>query len=120
MKIIVRIFIKLGFKRIGRCFSHDDCPYVIDFVAPPVAIRHESIRQFEILKTALGALELLTPIDCVKDHLCSFFHWNDAQALEQALLVAKDRVIDLANVKHWAKAEGHQDKLKQFLDRLSQ
>lgn len=32
---------KLGFKRSGRCFSHAKCPYLIDFVNPPIAIGHE-------------------------------------------------------------------------------
>ena len=119
LKLIEQTLAKVGFKRTGRCFVHEDCPYLIDFVNPPVAIGHESIRLFEILKTPTGSLELLTPTDCVKDRLCSFFHWNDEQALEQALLVAKDRSVDLENIKHWAIAEGHKEKLKRFLSKLA-
>lgn len=118
LKLIEKTLTKLGFKRTGRCFAHEDCSYLIDFVTPPVAIGHESIRHFETLKTPIGSLELLTPTDCIKDRLCSFFHWNDAQALEQALLVAKDCSIDLENIKHWARTEGYQEKLNQFLSKL--
>lgn len=118
LKHIEKVFNKIGFKRVGRCFSHDDCPFVIDFVNPPIAIGNESIRHFDTLKTSTGTLKLLTPTDCVKDRLASFFHWNDQQALEQALFVAKDHHIDINDVERWAKAEGHQEKFKTFLGKL--
>ena len=35
LKLIEKVFVKLGFKRTGRCFVHDDCAYLIDFVNPP-------------------------------------------------------------------------------------
>jgi hypothetical protein len=109
----------LGFRRAGRCFTHDTCPYLLDFVNPPISIGNESIQHFKTLKTAFGSLQLLTPTDCVKDRLSSFFHWNDVQALEQAVLVAESHTIDLNNLKRWAKDEGHSDKLKKFLDALN-
>lgn len=110
LKLIEKILGQLGFRRTARCFSHPDCPYLIDFVNPPIAIGHESIRSFEILKTTAGSLTLLTPTDCVKDRLSAFFHWNDEQALEQALVVAKACTINL-NIKRWAEVEGYQEKL---------
>jgi hypothetical protein len=118
LKLIEQVLVKLGFKRTGRCFSRDDCPYLLDFVNPPIAIGNESIRHFETLNTPAGSLQLLTPTDCVKDRLSSFFHWNDEQALEQALIVAKAHLINLNDVKRWAKKEDHQEKLKMFLKRL--
>lgn len=119
LKLIEQVLLKLGFKRTGRCFAHEKCPYVIDFVNPPIAIGNESIRYFETLKTPAGSLKLLRPTDCVKDRLSSFFHWNDAQALEQAVLVAKDHPINLRDIKRWAKAEGHFEKLKYFLEKYN-
>ena len=119
LKIIENVLNKIGFKRTGRCFAHKDSPYLIDFVNPPIAIGNEPIHNFEILKTPAGSLQLLTATDCVKDRLSSFFHWNDEQAFEQALLVAKDYPIDLNNIKRWAKGEGHEKKMKIFLKELS-
>jgi hypothetical protein len=118
LKLIEKALAKIGFKRTGRCFAHEDCPYLIDFVNPPIAIGNEPIRHFETLKTPAGSLQLLTPTDCVKDRLSSFFHWNDEQALEQALLVANDHPIDLNDIKRWAKTEGHEEKMKFFLKKL--
>jgi hypothetical protein len=71
------------------------------------------------LNTPTGSLQLLTPTDCVKDRLSSFFHWNDQQALEQALLVAKEHPIDIHDIQNWANGEGHQqEKMKIFLKKL--
>ena len=73
LKLIEKVLARYEFKRTGRCFKHDDCPYLIDFVAPPIAIGHEPIRNFKMLKTHSSSLQLLTPTDCIKDRLSHFF-----------------------------------------------
>lgn len=119
LKSLEEVLGKYGFKRVGRCFSHAHCPYIIDFVNPPAAIGNASIRDFKLLNTPTGSLQLLTPTDCVKDRLASFFHWNDQQALEQALLVAKEHRVDIQDIQNWANSEGHQqEKMKIFLNKL--
>lgn len=121
LKLIEKVLTKIGFKRLGRCFSRSDCPYIIDFVNPPVAIGKSYIRNFKTLKTAKGSLQLLTPTDCVKDRLSSYIHWDDQQALEQALIVAESHQIDLDDILNWAKAEGsYKKKIDTFLMRLRQ
>lgn len=118
LKAVEKVLAKLGFKRKGRCFSHDNCPYLIDFVNPPISIGHQPIHHFDILNTSVGTVQLLSPTDCVKDRLASFFHWNDQQGLEQALLVAKNHAINLDDILRWARAEGFEKKLETFIDRL--
>jgi hypothetical protein len=119
MKPIEKSLAKIGFKRIGRQFARDDCQFMIDFVNPPIAIGHEAIHQFDTLKTSLGSLRLLSPTDCVKDRLAAFFHWSDLQALEQALMVAENHSVDLKEIKRWAKNEGFENRLDQFLKRAT-
>ncbi|HAB99957.1 MAG TPA: hypothetical protein DCE71_09065 [Parachlamydiales bacterium] len=118
MKPIEKALKNLGFKRNGRQFSRPDCPYLIDFVNPPISVGHEAVHKFEMLKTSTGSLLLLSPTDCVKDRLASFFHWNDKQALEQALLVAKNHPIHLEDLKRWAKEEKFEKKLEDFLNKI--
>jgi hypothetical protein len=118
LKPIEKALNQLGFKRRGRCFFHDTCPYLIDFVNPPIAVGKELIHQFNTIKTAVGSLQLLSPTDSVKDRLASFFHWDDFQALEQAVLVAQDCLIDLKEIKRWAKVEGFEKKLNEFLKKI--
>lgn len=110
---------KLGFERKGKYFVRKDCPFFIDFVNPPIAVGEEFVKKFERLETNLGTLVLLTPSDCVKDRLAAFFHWNDPQALEQAVLVASHCPVDLDEIKAWSKKEGHLVKYKEFLNRIS-
>lgn len=117
IKSIEKALAKIGFKRRGRQFSHDQCPYLIDFVNPPIAVGHEAIHEFSTVNTPTGSLQLLSPTDCIKDRLASFFHWDDIQGLEQALMVAEDHSIDLKDLKHWAKKEGFEKKMNQFLQR---
>ncbi len=110
---------KLGFERKGKYFVKTDCPFYIDLVNPPIAVGEESVKKFERLQSALGTLVLLTPVDCVKDRLAAFFHWNDLQALEQALLVSTHCSVDLDEIKEWSTKEGHLVKYKEFLNRFS-
>jgi len=107
-----------GFRRLGRSFHHDECPYLIDFVNPTITVGSESVHQFKKLQTASGSLVLLIPTDCVKDRLSAFFHWNDRQSLDQAILAAKSHRIDKEDLKKWAKTKGFSEKLNQFLELL--
>jgi len=60
----------------------------------------------------------MTPTDSVKDRLAAYYHWNDQQALEQAIMVAGSQKIDFHEVKRWSEKEGHIEKYRQFLKRL--
>ena len=118
LKKVGRALAKLGFKRRRRYFIREDCPYFIDFVNPPIAVGNQPIRKFEKLETAVGSLQLLTPTDCVKDRLAAYFHWNDIQSLEQAVLVAERHTINLNEIKHWSKDEGYLGKFDEFVRKL--
>ena len=59
-------------------------------------------------------LKLLTPTDSVKDRLAAYYHWNDQQSLEQALLVCKEQKVDFKNIREWSNKEGMIDKFIEF------
>lgn len=109
---------ELGFELKGKYYSHPDCPYFIEFVSPPIAVGDEIVEEFRTLHTPFGQVELLTPTDCVKDRLASFFHWNDRQALEQAIMVSQDQKINLKEIERWAKAENYLNKFNEFVKSL--
>lgn len=111
---IKKALLELGFELKGKYFVHPDCQYFIEFVSPPVAVGDQLIHQFKTLITPFGQVELLTPTDCVKDRLASFFHWQDRQALEQAVMVFQDQKVDLQEIERWAKAENYLDKFQEF------
>ena len=109
---------ELGFELKGKYFARQDCPYFIEFVSPPVAVGQETIHNFKALHTPYGQVELLSPTDCVKDRLASFFHWQDRQALEQAVMVFQNQDVDIQEIERWAKAENHLDDFKTFIKAL--
>jgi len=76
----------------------------------------EVVRQFQNLPTTLGSIKLLRNVDCVKDRLASFFHWDDKQALHQALEVCLEQRIDFEELERWSIDEGFIHKFKNFLE----
>lgn len=120
VKEIAPVLEELGFKREGsRNFIHKDCPLFVEFVSPPPAIGDEQVKVVERIRTRHGTISLFTPTDCVKDRLAAFYHWNDPQSLEQALMVAKARKVNMKEVKRWSFKEGHEEKYEVFKKRLT-
>jgi hypothetical protein len=89
----------------GRFFVHPDTDFFLDFPAGPLAVGSEPVQQIHEMKFATGRLALLSPTDCVKDRLTAYYHWNDRQCLEQALLVAAMRTVDLKEIERWSAVE---------------
>lgn len=110
LKEISIVLSDIGFRReSSRHFIQKECPFYLEFVAPPLSIGREPVKLKKTIKSRFGELVLLTPTDSVKDRLAAFYHWNDAQALEQAVLVAKAQKVSLREIKRWSKNEGHAD-----------
>lgn len=119
MKKVTSVMEEVGFrKESSRHFIHKNCPFFIEFVAPPAAIGSEPLKGEKKLKTKLGTVALLTPTDSVKDRLAAYYHWNDPQALEQALMVARVQKVSLSEVKRWSEKEGHAEKYREFVKRM--
>jgi hypothetical protein len=119
VKEIAPVLSKLGFERkSSRHFERKNCPFFIEFVPPPAAIGSEPVKEINILRTRFGNIILLTPTDSVKDRLAAFYHWNDPQALEQALMLTRAQEIKLKEVKRWSVKEGHNDKYDLFASML--
>jgi hypothetical protein len=117
---VKKALLELGFELKGKYFARPDCPYFIEFVSPPVAVGEELVKKFKTLYTPFGQVELLTPTDCIKDRLASFFHWDDRQALEQAVMVFQDQKVNLQEIERWAKAENYLEKFKEFKKAVQQ
>ena len=119
LKEIVPVLSEIGFHReSSRHFARPECPFFIEFVAPPAAIGREPLKGTGELKTRFGMIVLLTPTDSVKDRLAAYYHWNDPQALEQALMVARAQKVEMREVKRWSEQEGHAEKYQVFVRRL--
>ncbi len=112
---------ELGFARKqGRHWVHPQTEYWVEFPPGPLQIGNETIRDVAELQTRVGTLRLLHPTESVMDRLAAFYHWNDPQALEQAVLVSRQHKVDLSRIRTWSTREGAKDKLKEYERRLEE
>ncbi|MFO7981679.1 MAG: hypothetical protein R6V00_12745 [Candidatus Aminicenantes bacterium] len=105
---------KIGFFQENRYFKHKDTKYFLDFLKPPPSVGNEPVKEINEITKGSRKLKLLSPTDCVKDRLAAFYHWNDRQGLEQAILVCLDNNVDFIEIERWSHNEGMDDKYKEF------
>lgn len=118
-KTVKAAMAELGFKlKTEGFFEHPDCPFIVEFIPPPLAVGQEPVKAIRTIRAKHGSFRILSPTDCIKDRLAAYYHWHDPQSLEQAIMVAKRRRIDLKEIKRWSKNEGQLAKYPDFLKRL--
>ncbi len=108
------VMTRLGFTRKGHHFEHPHCEWLIEFPSGPLMLGDEIAKGWAEKKTKSGVIRMLTPTQCVMDRLAAFYHWNDRQCLDQAVMVARRQRVDLASVKRWSKREGHAQRYAEF------
>jgi len=108
------ILAKIEFFEKNRSFHHKDTDYFIEFLPAPLAVGSEPIKEISELKLGSLRLKIISPTECVKDRLAAFYHWNDMQSLEQAILVAKTQKINLGEIERWSKKEMMAEKFSEF------
>lgn len=111
---------EIGFEEEDRYFVHPKTELFVEFPTGPLTVGDERVHEVVTRDTGAGRLRLLSPTDCVKDRLAAFFYWKDKMAFEQALLVATEQQIDIADLRRWAMAEGQADKLAIFEEAMAQ
>jgi hypothetical protein len=113
------LLMEIGFYPKDRYFKHDKSPYLLDFVAPPPSVGNEPVKEIVEIKKANRILKLLSPTESVKDRLAAFYHWQDRQSLEQAVLVCLNNTVDFKEIERWSVQEGMEDKYQKFIVLLS-
>lgn len=109
---------EMGFTRDGRHFVHPEVQYFVEFPPGPLAVGQELVKVVDRMNFRTGTLRIISPTDCVKDRLAAYYHWNDLQCLEQAVLVARDQVVDLREIQRWSAAEGKGNQFAEIRGRL--
>jgi hypothetical protein len=119
IKTIENALIEIGFtKSSGRHFTHPGTEYFVEFPKPPLSIGNMPVKTWATQNNKAGKLQLLTPTHSVMDRLAGYFHWNDKQNLDQALMIAKKHPIKIREIETWSKSEGELEKFKIFRERL--
>lgn len=116
---IAKVMTALGFEKKGRIFINKSIAYSVEFPPGPLEIGEEyKIKPIE-LKLETGNLMLLSPTDSVKDRLTGYFYGNDAQCLEQAVMICEMNEVNMNEIRRWAKKEDRPDKFNEFQKRIS-
>lgn len=120
-RTVVTALASIGFARQGkgRHFIHPDTKFYVEFPQGPLMVGDQRVEHVSERHTSTGKLRLLSPTDCVKDRLSAFFHWNDRQGLEQAIMVANAQQVDLGAIRRWSKAERNEEKFAIFEKRVA-
>ncbi len=108
----------LGFNEEKRYFRHPDTTLLIEFPPGPLGVGEEPVKQIDEITTDTGVVRILSTTDCVKDRLAWYYHDNDTECLEQAVLVAARHDVDLDEVARWSKAEGYREAFGAIKHRL--
>jgi hypothetical protein len=110
LKVIAPAMRKIGWTMVGNQATHPKHDLYVQFCAPPLAVGRAPVEPVAI-KAGSGTIRTLSPTDCVLDRLMKYYHWNDAQGLEQAILVAQRQKVDLERIRDVSKHEG---KLREY------
>lgn len=117
-KKIKKILERIGFQSEGRHFRHDDTPFIVEFLSPPLSVGQEPVKKIQTIEKKGSKLKLLSPTDCVKDRLAAYYHWNDRPSLEQAVMVSLAQPVDVKEIERWSSSEGMAEKYPDFLGEL--
>jgi hypothetical protein len=109
----------LGFEEQGRHFIHPDTDLFVEFPPGPLSVGEEQVKEVREIRLDTGLLRIISPTDCIKDRLAAYYHWNDAQSLEQAVLVADSVEVDIDEVERWSKVEGKGQEFSQIRHRFA-
>lgn len=110
---------ELGLTRSGRVWSHPNFTPTVDIVSGPPAVGALTLERFMTKRTAFGTVSVTTPTQAAMDRLAAYFHWNDPQSLEQAVLIGESQRLDMGQIERWSAGEGHPEKFQEFKLRLA-
>ncbi len=116
-KKINTAMLEIGFRESNRFFVHPDSKHFVEFPPGPLSVGDEPIREIIKIRYPTGILKVISPTECVKDRLSSFYFWDDRQSLDLAVSVARHRRVNLNEIKRWSKSIGQAEKLKVFLEK---
>jgi len=118
-KLIGNAMEELGFQDAGKHFEHPESKYYVEFPPGPLSIGEEHVINIDEIKMETGLLRIISPTDCVKDRLAWYYHSGDKQCLSQAVMVSRDREIDIKEIKRWSEGEGKSKEFEEIAEMFS-
>lgn len=104
----------VGFERRRDRYVHPGLPFFVEFPRGPLAIGADhNIRPVTYRRGAYRML-VLSATDACRDRLAAFYHWNDRQSLEVAVLIASRHRVRMSAIQRWSAAEAAPDRFEIF------
>lgn len=90
-----------------RHFEHADTDLFLEFPPAPLGFGRRVVQHDDVplLRTPWGPLRVITPTQCVMDRLAAYWHWNDRQSWDQAVMVSTHCEVDFADLAKSATEE---------------
>jgi hypothetical protein len=91
-----------------RHFEHAATDFYLEFPPAPLEFGGHTVQHDDLppLQTRWGPLRVITPTLCVMDRLAAWWHWNDRQSWDQAVMVATHNELDYDELIAFARDEG--------------
>ncbi|TAM72884.1 hypothetical protein EPN44_14860 [bacterium] len=123
-----RVLAELGFNLKNAAYHHRNGVHLVEFPPGPLAIGDDQITKWDTFVRHGRTLSIISPTDCVRNRLASYYYFRDRTALGAVVVVAlahRDR-IDVKVIKRWSEREAEgigrayriEERLQEFLDRL--
>jgi hypothetical protein len=105
---------RVGFQRAGDHYDNPATHFFVEFPRGPLSIgRDLAIRPVEV-RVGTRRVLALSPTDSCRDRLAAFYHWNDRQSLDVAVLIALRERVDLGVIRKWSESEGKAEQCVEF------
>jgi hypothetical protein len=120
VKNLPETMLEIGFiKKGGRHFVHPECKHLhVEFPGSFLEIGNDYQIIPDVLDCEGVKIKILSPTDCVKDRLASYIHFRARECLDQAVLVADNHPVKMADVKKWCKNEGAEEAFDDLVKKL--
>jgi len=107
-----------GFSRENDRYVAPDTRFFVEFPRGPLAIGRDLSIQPKPLRVGRTIVPALSPTDSCRDRLAAFYHWNDRQSLDTAVLIASRHRVNYSKIRKWSADEGAIEGFEEFLRKL--
>lgn len=118
-KKVAEVMRNLGFTVEGKNFLHKSTELSVEFPSGPLGLGDRvPVKPEGSIKVGKVKVTLLSPTQSVMDRLTWFYHNNDRQCLDQAVMITIKQPVKISTLKKWSLEEKSLDKFEIFLKAL--
>jgi hypothetical protein len=94
-----------GFALEGDRYVSAASPFSVEFPSGPLRIGRDLQIRPKPIRVGRTLVRALSPTDSCRDRLAAYFHRQDRQGLDTAVLIARKHRVDLRRIRDWSAGE---------------